>query len=134
MEDYVEVNADGKVTVCRDCAKGKCARNKCKFYHIPILATSTAAAGDIVGTMSGCPSIATGNGLLKQVQAPLLTTAWPATATIIGGAQPQQVFVQQQAMPNSLDPGTLALLLAAAQRQQQYAGVVASGGNVAATV
>ena len=36
VADYVEVS-DGRVTVCRDAAKGKCARPMCKYYHIPIL-------------------------------------------------------------------------------------------------
>lgn len=34
--DYVEVH-DGKVTVCRDAAKGKCQRYPCKYYHVPML-------------------------------------------------------------------------------------------------
>lgn len=35
MEEYVDVN-EGKVTVCRDFAKGKCNRHACKYYHVPV--------------------------------------------------------------------------------------------------
>ncbi|KAK6622794.1 hypothetical protein RUM43_008637 [Polyplax serrata] len=33
--DHVET-IDGRVTVCRDAAKGSCFRPFCKFYHIPV--------------------------------------------------------------------------------------------------
>lgn len=33
--DFVEVQ-EGKVTVCRDFAKGKCQRPFCKYYHVPV--------------------------------------------------------------------------------------------------
>jgi len=35
---------DGKVTVCRDFAKGKCSRPMCKYYHVPLAGTATAAS------------------------------------------------------------------------------------------
>jgi len=35
---------DGRVTVCRDAAKGRCFRPLCKFYHIPV---SLPPAGEI---------------------------------------------------------------------------------------
>ena len=33
--DHVEIT-DMRVTVCRDAVSGKCLRNMCKFYHLPI--------------------------------------------------------------------------------------------------
>lgn len=33
--DGVEVE-EHRVTVCRDAAKGQCARPACKYYHIPV--------------------------------------------------------------------------------------------------
>ncbi len=39
VSDYVETH-DGKVTVCRDFAKGKCTRVMCKYYHVPVLSGS----------------------------------------------------------------------------------------------
>jgi len=43
LDDYVDVH-DGKVTVCRDFAKGKCSRPMCKYYHVPLAGTATAAS------------------------------------------------------------------------------------------
>ncbi|EFX79798.1 hypothetical protein DAPPUDRAFT_51878 [Daphnia pulex] len=34
--DHVEIT-DMRVTVCRDAVSGKCLRNSCKFYHLPIV-------------------------------------------------------------------------------------------------
>ena len=34
--DHVEIT-DMRVTVCRDAVSGKCLRNACKFYHLPIV-------------------------------------------------------------------------------------------------
>lgn len=33
-----------RVTVCRDAVSGKCLRNACKFYHLPIVPPVTMAA------------------------------------------------------------------------------------------
>lgn len=41
VEEFVEV-VEGKVTVCRDAAKGRCARPLCKYYHVPALSLSPA--------------------------------------------------------------------------------------------
>lgn len=37
--DKVEI-VEGKVTLCRDAAKGKCMRTNCKYYHVPVTATN----------------------------------------------------------------------------------------------
>nr|CDS20166.1 muscleblind protein 2 [Echinococcus granulosus] len=41
IDENVEVN-QGRVTVCRDAAKGRCTRIPCKYYHIPLLAISAS--------------------------------------------------------------------------------------------
>ena len=35
--DYVEITSSNQVTVCRDSVRGKCARPRCKYYHLPVL-------------------------------------------------------------------------------------------------
>jgi hypothetical protein len=39
---------DGKVTVCRDFAKGKCTRPMCKYYHVPLAGTATTSSTSIM--------------------------------------------------------------------------------------
>ncbi|VDK33921.1 unnamed protein product [Taenia asiatica] len=41
IDENVEVN-QGRVTVCRDAAKGRCSRVPCKYYHIPLFAISAS--------------------------------------------------------------------------------------------
>ncbi|VDM34392.1 unnamed protein product [Hydatigera taeniaeformis] len=41
IDENVEVN-QGRVTVCRDAAKGRCTRIPCKYYHIPLIAISAS--------------------------------------------------------------------------------------------
>nr|VZH92743.1 unnamed protein product [Spirometra erinaceieuropaei] len=41
IDENVEVN-QGRVTVCRDAAKGRCTRVPCKYYHIPLFAISAS--------------------------------------------------------------------------------------------
>ena len=35
--DHVEITSSNQVTVCRDSVRGKCARPRCKYYHLPVL-------------------------------------------------------------------------------------------------
>ncbi|KAL3315298.1 hypothetical protein Ciccas_006067 [Cichlidogyrus casuarinus] len=41
VDDNVEVN-QGRVTICRDAAKGRCSRTPCKYFHIPPIAVTAS--------------------------------------------------------------------------------------------
>jgi hypothetical protein len=58
LEDYVEVNNEGKVTVCRDFAKGKCSRVMCKYYHVPLLSPIAATANAVLPTAAAAAMLA----------------------------------------------------------------------------
>lgn len=59
--ENVEVN-QGRVTVCRDAAKGRCTRIPCKYYHIPLFAISanrSMALNSALASVTGFPTIST---------------------------------------------------------------------------
>uniref|UniRef100_A0A3Q0KBT3 Muscleblind-like protein n=2 Tax=Schistosoma mansoni TaxID=6183 RepID=A0A3Q0KBT3_SCHMA len=61
VDENVEVN-QGRVTVCRDAAKGRCTRVPCKYYHIPLFAISanrSMALNSALASVTGFPTIAT---------------------------------------------------------------------------
>jgi hypothetical protein len=99
LEDYVDVS-EGKVTVCRDFAKGKCTRVLCKYYHIPIYSAATTA-----NRTGGAAAIAAANQLLSPL-------AQPGQFLLASGAG------HYHNLP-SIDAATAALIFAARQQQQQ---------------
>ncbi|CAH8459498.1 unnamed protein product [Schistosoma mattheei] len=61
VDENVEVN-QGRVTVCRDAAKGRCTRIPCKYYHIPLFAISanrSMALNSALASVTGFPTIST---------------------------------------------------------------------------
>ncbi|CAH8456929.1 unnamed protein product [Schistosoma turkestanicum] len=61
VDENVEVN-QGRVTVCRDAAKGRCTRVPCKYYHIPLFAISanrSMALNSALASVTGFPTIST---------------------------------------------------------------------------
>ncbi len=53
----MEVSSEGKVTVCRDFAKGKCSRMLCKYYHVPLFHPSTAALVQQAAPLLRAPAV-----------------------------------------------------------------------------
>ena len=51
IADYVEVH-EGKVTVCRDAAKGKCTRPMCKYYHVPMLGGGASSVASLTRVLT----------------------------------------------------------------------------------
>jgi hypothetical protein len=125
LEDYVEVN-EGKVTVCRDFAKGKCTRVMCKYYHVPILPGSlllnrlmspTAAAMQSVTAMT--PTSYHQQQQQQYAAAPRLSNASVADFSSAFGAYPFSAFGFQQLTGSAAVVDHTAFILAQQQQQQQ---------------
>jgi len=69
IDENVEVN-QGRVTVCRDSAKGRCTRVPCKYYHIPLFAISASR------------SLALNSALASAAHVPNGSSAGTATGSV----------------------------------------------------
>lgn len=110
--DYVEVNTEGKVTVCRDYAKGKCTRMMCKYYHVPVLPTSLIMNRMI---LSGGGSSTAGPTLFDVSTANAAATF--AALNSSNGLGP--AAVSMNGYYPVVDSSNAALFVAAVQQQQQ---------------
>ncbi len=95
FSEYVEAH-DGKVTVCRDFAKGKCTRVMCKYYHVPILPGSALLSRLLSPGASATAPAPTGvsqrfgGGGGGDLQAVLAQPGASSEQLLLGGAHSQQ--------------------------------------------
>ncbi|VDO17017.1 unnamed protein product, partial [Rodentolepis nana] len=65
----LEVN-QGRVTVCRDAAKGRCSRQPCRYYHIPLQAISvnrSHALNSVLSTAAASMNHLTSSGNTSSI-------------------------------------------------------------------
>nr|CDS33702.1 muscleblind protein [Hymenolepis microstoma] len=81
----LEVN-QGRVTVCRDAAKGRCSRQPCRYYHIPLQAISVNRSHALNSVLS--TAAASMNNLSSSVNTSSVISTSPCTTVTQAPALP----------------------------------------------
>ncbi|KAL5108529.1 Muscleblind-like protein [Taenia crassiceps] len=84
IDENVEVN-QGRVTVCRDAAKGRCTRIPCKYYHIPLLAISASRSLALNSALSAAVAANTFNNTATGTVVTSPGTAATSASSIVNG-------------------------------------------------